>query len=153
MLSLFAEPVAAAIAKAGLYEAERAHVAQLLDTDRMKTQFVASVSHELRTPITSIRGAVSASRRPVTPEQRLELLDVIERQSLRLQSMVEEIFQAAKMEQEGKQDAPPPHRPGRARAAGRARLAGRRAAGRGRGAGQRARSAPIPRRSAASSGT
>jgi two-component system sensor histidine kinase KdpD len=101
VLSLFAEPVAAAIAKAGLYEAERAHVAQLLDSDRMKTQFVASVSHELRTPITSIRGAVAASRRPITPEQRLELLDVVERQSLRLQSMVEEIFQAAKMEQEG----------------------------------------------------
>jgi signal transduction histidine kinase len=67
----------------------------------MKTQFVASVSHELRTPITSIRGAVAASRRAVTPEQRLELLDVIERQSNRLQLMVEEIFTAAKMEQEG----------------------------------------------------
>jgi signal transduction histidine kinase len=102
ILSLFAEPVAAAIAKAGLYEAERAHVAQLLDTDRMKTQFVASVSHELRTPITSIRGAVSASRRSITPEQRVELLEVIERQSLRLQAMVEEIFTAAKMEEEDK---------------------------------------------------
>jgi K+-sensing histidine kinase KdpD len=101
ILSLFAEPVAAAIAKAGLYEAERAHVAQLLDTDRMKTQFVASVSHELRTPITSIRGAVAASRRSITPEQRVELLEVIERQSLRLQAMVEEIFTAAKMEQDG----------------------------------------------------
>jgi two-component system sensor histidine kinase KdpD len=100
VLSLFAEPVAAAIAKAGLYEAERAHVAQLLDTDRMKTQFVASVSHELRTPITSIRGAVSASRRQITAEQRVELLEVIERQSLRLQAMVEEIFTAAKMEED-----------------------------------------------------
>jgi two-component system sensor histidine kinase KdpD len=101
VLSLFAEPVAAAIAKAGLYEAERAHVAQLLDTDRMKTQFVASVSHELRTPLTSIRGAIAASRRAITPEQRLELLDVIERQSNRLQGMVEEIFTAAKMEEDG----------------------------------------------------
>jgi two-component system sensor histidine kinase KdpD len=101
VLSLFAEPVAAAIAKAGLYEAERAHVAQLLDTDRMKTQFVASVSHELRTPITSIRGAIAASRRAVTPEQRMELLDVIERQSNRLQIMVEEIFTTAKMEEDG----------------------------------------------------
>jgi signal transduction histidine kinase len=100
VLSLFAEPVAAAIAKAGLYEAERAHVAQLLDSDRMKTQFVASVSHELRTPITSIRGAISASRRAISPEQRIELLDVIERQANRLQIMVEEIFTAAKMEQD-----------------------------------------------------
>lgn len=101
VLSLFAEPVAAAIAKAGLYEAERAHVAQLLDSDRMKTQFVASVSHELRTPITSVRGAIAASRRAITPDQRVELLDVIERQVNRLQLMVEEIFTAAKMEQDG----------------------------------------------------
>ena len=99
VLSLFAEPVAAAIAKAGLYEAERAHVAQLLESDRMKTQFVASVSHELRTPITSIRGAVAASRRAVDASQRVELLDVIERQSGRLQTMVEEILTAAKMEE------------------------------------------------------
>src|SRR6478736_4750523 len=38
ILSLFAEPVAAAIAKAGLYEAERANVAKLLESDRMKSQ-------------------------------------------------------------------------------------------------------------------
>jgi two-component system sensor histidine kinase KdpD len=100
VLSLFAEPVAAAIAKAGLYEAERAHVAELLDTDRMKSQFVASVSHELRTPITSIRGAVAASRRAVDAHQRAELLDIIERQSGRLQTMVEEILASAKMEQQ-----------------------------------------------------
>lgn len=106
VLSLFAEPVAAAIAKAGLYEAERAHVAELLDTDRMKSQFVASVSHELRTPITSIRGAVAASRRAVDEGQRAELLDVVERQSSRLATMVEEILTAAKMESSDNRPAP-----------------------------------------------
>ena len=136
VLSLFAEPVAAAIAKAGLYEAERAHVAQLLDTDRMKTQFVASVSHELRTPITSIRGAVSASRRQITPEQRLELLEVIERQSLRLQSMVEEIFTAAKMEEDGQAPVATADRSRRVGPPRCARLAGRGAPRRGRGPGR-----------------
>ncbi len=99
VLSLFAEPVAAAIAKAGLYEAERANVAKLLESDRMKSQFVASVSHELRTPITSIRGAVAASRRTSDPAQREELLDVVDRQSGRLQAMVEEMLVAARMQE------------------------------------------------------
>ncbi len=99
-LSLFAEPVAAAIAKAGLYAAEKAHVVELVESDRMKSQFVASVSHELRTPITSIRGAVAATRLVDDPAQRNELLDVIERQSVRLQGMVEEILASARMERE-----------------------------------------------------
>ncbi len=99
VLSLFAEPVAAAIAKAGLYEAERANVAKLLESDRMKSQFVASVSHELRTPITSIRGAVAASRRTSEAAQREELLDVVDRQSGRLQAMVEEMLVAARMQE------------------------------------------------------
>ncbi len=99
VLSLFAEPVAAAIAKAGLYEAERANVAQLLESDRMKSQFVASVSHELRTPITSIRGAVAAFRRTDNAGQRDELIDVVDRQSGRLQAMVEEMLVAARMQE------------------------------------------------------
>lgn len=98
ILSLFAEPVAAAIAKAGLYEAERAHVAELLEQDQLRNQFVASVSHELRTPLTSIRGAVAASRRAVDAAQRVELLDVVERQSIRLQTMIEELLTTARMD-------------------------------------------------------
>jgi K+-sensing histidine kinase KdpD len=98
LVCLFAEPVAAAIAKAGLYEAERAHVSELLEAGRQTSQFVASVSHELRTPITSIRGAIAASRIATEHQQRAELLDVMERQALRLAHMVEEMLTAAKLE-------------------------------------------------------
>lgn len=101
VLSLFAEPAAAAIANARLYGAERAHVAELLDLDRMKSQFVATVSHELRTPLTSIRGAIAAARRPVPEAQRSELFDVVERQTDRLATMVEEMFAAAQLERHG----------------------------------------------------
>jgi two-component system sensor histidine kinase KdpD len=101
LLCLLAEQVAAAITNARLYEAERVHVAQLLELDRTKTQFVASVSHELRTPLTSIRGAVSASRRAGTVEQCNELLDVIDRQTSRLAAMVEEMLTAARLERKG----------------------------------------------------
>jgi two-component system sensor histidine kinase KdpD len=59
---------------------------------------VASVSHELRTPITSIRGAIAASRIATEHQQRAELLDVMERQALRLADMVEEMLTAAKLE-------------------------------------------------------
>lgn len=101
VLCLFAEPITAAITNARLYEAERANVAELLELDRMKSQFVATVSHELRTPITSIRGAIAASRRNLNDEQRGELLDVIDRQTNRLQTMVEEMFAAAQLERHG----------------------------------------------------
>jgi two-component system sensor histidine kinase KdpD len=67
----------------------------------MKSQFVATVSHELRTPLTSIRGAIAAARRPVSDEQRAELFDVVERQTDRLATMVEEMFAAAQLERHG----------------------------------------------------
>lgn len=92
-LTLFAEHAAMAIANSRLYEAERDHVAQLVELDRLKSDFVATVSHELRTPLTSILGcAKTLQRREVPGEVAGEFLEMIERQGTRLLHLVEDIM-------------------------------------------------------------
>lgn len=93
-LSLFAEHAAIAIANSRLYEAERDHVARLLEIDRMKSDFVATVSHELRTPLTSILGCTrTLQRREVPSEVQGEFIQMIERQGTRLLHLVEDILE------------------------------------------------------------
>jgi signal transduction histidine kinase len=99
-LNLFAEQAAVAIANANMYESERAHVAQLLQLDRLKSDFVALVSHELRTPITSIIAAAATARRLGIDPQQEELADIIERQGKRLHAMVEDLLSEARLEDE-----------------------------------------------------
>lgn len=99
-LSMFAEQAAGAIANARLYEAERAHVAELLELDRMKSEFIALVSHELRTPLTSVLAATETAKRAEMASMRPELLDIIDRQAHRLAAMVEKLLVAARLEGE-----------------------------------------------------
>jgi signal transduction histidine kinase len=92
-LGLFAEHAAVSIANARLYEAERTHVSELVELDRMKTEFVATVSHELRTPLTSILGCVQTmQRRELEPEITQDFLETIDRQSHRLLRLIEEVL-------------------------------------------------------------
>jgi signal transduction histidine kinase len=76
---------------------------QLLKLDRMKDEFIALVSHELRTPLTSIRGYLELLQDDVeagtaTPEQQRDFLQVIDRNSDRLQRLVEDLLLAAQVE-------------------------------------------------------
>jgi signal transduction histidine kinase len=97
-LALFAEQAAGAIANANLYETERLHVAELMELDRLKGEFIALVSHELRTPITTILAAAETAQRPGLEDKTGELVNMIERQTRRLAGMVEQLLTAAKLE-------------------------------------------------------
>ena len=93
-LRLFAEHAAVAITNANMYETERRHVAELMELDRMKSEFVATVSHELRTPLTSILGsAQTLQRADVGTERAKEFAAMIERQGTRLLHLIEDILE------------------------------------------------------------
>ena len=69
----------------------------------MKDEFIALVSHELRTPLTSIRGYLELmlddlDAGEVTAEQQRDFLRVIDRNSDRLQRLVEDLLLAAQVE-------------------------------------------------------
>src|SRR5205807_290783 len=92
-LGLFAEHAAVSIANARLYEAERAHVNELVELDRLKSEFIATVSHELRTPLTSILGCVQTmQRRHLEPDVQVDFLETIDRQGHRLLRLIEEVL-------------------------------------------------------------
>jgi len=97
-LSLFAEQGAVAIANARLFDAERAHVVELVELDRMKSEFLGLVTHELRTPLTVVLAAAQTGRQPTSLIETSELFDIIERNAKNLASLVEELLIAARLE-------------------------------------------------------
>lgn len=99
IVSLFAESAATAIANARMYESERRHVADLLQLDKMKSRFVALVTHELRSPTMAIAGAVRTLRRHDLPREHVvQFLDLIERQSVRLGRLVDDVLSLKRAE-------------------------------------------------------
>jgi len=73
----------------------------LRTSDRLRRQMVADVSHELKTPLTSMRGYVETLRLPdiaLSPTQRSEYLDTIEHETRRLERIVEDLLDIARLE-------------------------------------------------------
>ena len=64
-------------------------------------RFVADASHELRTPLTSIRGFAELHRQGAVPEgeKTKELIARIEKESMRMGSLVEDLLMLARMDQ------------------------------------------------------
>jgi two-component system, OmpR family, sensor kinase len=78
----------------------REMAARLSEAEEQERNFLMSVSHELRTPLTAIRGHVDALREGVAddPEVRAESLDVIAAEAARLDRLVGDILDLAKLE-------------------------------------------------------
>src|SRR2546423_13132781 len=73
---------------------------RMSDAERQERNFLMTVSHELRTPLTAIRGHVDALREGVAedPEVRAASLDVIAAEAARLDRLVGDILDLAKLE-------------------------------------------------------
>lgn len=74
---------------------------QLRRLDRTKDEFIALVSHELRTPLTSIRGYLELLRDETDPlpEPQRNWVEIIDRNSNRLMSLVEDLLLTARAEE------------------------------------------------------
>jgi signal transduction histidine kinase len=73
----------------------------LKQTDELRRELVANVSHDLRTPLSSLTGYIETlqlKEGSLTPEERDEYLSVARRQSERLGTLVEELFELARLE-------------------------------------------------------
>jgi signal transduction histidine kinase len=73
--------------------------ARLRETEERERNFLMSVSHELRTPLTAIRGHVEALREGVVedPDARADSLDVIALEAGRLERLVGDVLDLAKL--------------------------------------------------------
>jgi two-component system OmpR family sensor kinase len=83
-----------------LSERFREMAVRLGEADERERNFLMSVSHELRTPLTAIRGHVEALREGVVedPEARAESLDVIAVEAHRLERLVGDVLDLAKLD-------------------------------------------------------
>jgi signal transduction histidine kinase len=74
--------------------------ARLREAEELERNFLMTVSHELRTPLTAIRGHVEALREGVAqdPEAQRESLDVIAEEAQRLERLVGDVLDLAKLD-------------------------------------------------------
>lgn len=65
-------------------------------SERMKTELVTNVSHDLKTPLTAIITYTDLLKNERDEEKRREYIDVLERKSLRLKVLIEDLFEISK---------------------------------------------------------
>jgi signal transduction histidine kinase len=68
-------------------------------SERMKTELITNVSHDLKTPLTSIINYVDLLKREgLSSNNAPDYLDVLEQKSNRLKALIEDLFEASKLQ-------------------------------------------------------
>ncbi len=77
-------------------------ITTLMHLERVRRDFVANVSHELKTPITSIKGfseTLLEANGEVDQARSKRFLEIIHRQTLRLQAIIDDLLTLSQLEQ------------------------------------------------------
>ena len=75
----------------------RKAVDEEIKSQRLKTELITNVSHDLKTPLTAIITYIGLLKEEnITPQQRSEYLDTLERKSMRLKALIEDLFEISK---------------------------------------------------------
>lgn len=77
-------------------------ITELVNLERIRTDFVANASHELKTPITAIRGLAETLQgdEDPDPEMTRRFIDRIHAQSLRLSRLINDLMAISRLESE-----------------------------------------------------
>ena len=76
-------------------------ITEIKQVENVRKDFVANVSHELRTPLTSMQGfAETLLYQDVDEKKEKEFLEIIEKESKRLNSLVEDLLDLALIEKD-----------------------------------------------------
>jgi two-component system phosphate regulon sensor histidine kinase PhoR len=82
-------------------------VTRLRKLENIRREFVANVSHELKTPITSIKGWVETLLNGALddPQEARKFLEIVARQSDRLNAIIEDLLSLSRIEQDAEKAA------------------------------------------------
>ncbi len=73
-------------------------VDSMIKSERLKAELITNVSHDLKTPLTSIISYVDLLKREKLDNERAEeYIDILERKSLRLKSLITDLIDASKI--------------------------------------------------------
>ena len=81
-----------------LREGVKKSMTEQAKSERLKTELITNVSHDLRTPLTSIITYTDLLKNPtITEEERRQYIDVLDKKSARLKTLIEDLFEVSKM--------------------------------------------------------